>query len=339
MLATIVLFVVAGIFLYAGRYVLITLLFAILFAYILDPWVSWMEKWRKISGASRTVATLEVYAILILALVIVIFLFGPSVINEGRTFAAKLPSFFEEVSSGEIARDIGPTHGWSYLSQLQMEIFMKQHSSDILSWIGSLTAQIAQIVRNLFWVVLVPIFAFFLLKDGGKFADYTLDTMEAGSRRDLLRGTLRDLHEMMERYIRVQLTIAALALIFYMGVLTLLRVPYALILGFIAGILEFLPTIGPALSAIAILGVAFLAGYSHLYIVILCLLSWRITQDYVIFPRIAKSSLKLHPLTAIIAVLIGAEIGGVAGAYLSIPIMASVDILRKHWRRSTHEMH
>lgn len=66
-------------------------------------------------------------------------------------------------------RDIGATHGWSYRSQLQLETFTKQHSSEILPWMGSFTTQVAQILRNLFWVALVPVLAFFLLKDGRKF--------------------------------------------------------------------------------------------------------------------------------------------------------------------------
>jgi predicted PurR-regulated permease PerM len=329
--STILLLVIAGAFVYGARHVLITLLFAIVFAYVLDPWVSRMEQWQKLSRASRTTATLEVYAILILAIAISLLLFGPSIANEGRTFAAKLPSLFEKVSSGEIARDIGATHGWSYRSQLQMETFIKEHSGELLSWMGSFTTQIAEIVGNLFWIALVPILAFFLLKDGRKFVDYALEMVESASRREFLASILRDLNQMMAQYIRVQLILAGLALIFYMSALSLLRVPYALILGSVAGLLEFLPTIGPALSAIAILSVAFLAGYSHLFIVMLFLAVWRITQDYVIFPRITKTEMKLHPLAAILAILVGAEIGGVAGAYLSIPIMASAGILRKRW--------
>lgn len=193
---------------------------------------------------------------------------------------------------------------------------------------------IAHVLPNLFWIALVPILAFFLLKDGRRFEAYTLHIMERGSRREFIAGILADLNEMMTQYIRAQLIIAGLALVFYMSVLSLLRFPYALILGFVAGLLEFLPTIGPAVSAAAILGVGFLAGYHHLLIVVLILGVWRVSQDYVIFPRIAGNRVKLHPLAAIFAILTGVEIGGIAGAYLSIPIMASVMIVRKRWQRT-----
>jgi predicted PurR-regulated permease PerM len=96
---------------------------------------------------------------------------------------------------------------------------------------------------------------------------------------------------------------AGLALAFYMSMLSLLRVPYALIIGAIAGILEFLPTLGPALGAAVILGVSFLAGYNHGLMIALILAIWRMVQDYVTFPRITGSKLKLHPLAAIFAIL------------------------------------
>lgn len=69
-------------------------------------------------------------------------------------------------------------------------------------------------------------------------------------------------------------------------------------------------------------------------IIALILAIWRVVQDYVTFPWITGSKLKLHPLAAIFAILVGAEIGGIAGAYLSIPIMAGARIVGKSWRRA-----
>ena len=66
--------------------------------------------------------------------------------------------------------------------------------------------------------------------------------------------------------------------------------------------------------------------------------TWRVVQDYVSSPRIMGNKLEMHPLTAIFAVLVGAEIAGVTGVYLSVPIMASVRILWRRWQRYS-QMH
>jgi predicted PurR-regulated permease PerM len=64
------------------------------------------------------------------------------------------------------------------------------------------------------------------------------------------------------------------------------------------------------------------------------LASWRVIQDYFVTPKIMGSHLKIHPLAAILAVLVGAEIGGIVGIYLAVPLMASVCII---WRSVAEE--
>jgi predicted PurR-regulated permease PerM len=135
---------------------------------------------------------------------------------------------------------------------------------------------------------------------------------------------------MLAGYIRAQLLLAGLSMIAYVVVLSLLQAPYAVVLGVVGGFMEFVPVVGPLVAAAMILGVAFLSNYPHLLVIALFLGVWRLMQDYVNAPRIMAGSLELHPLAAIFAVLVGGEIAGVVGVFLSIPIMATVRIL---WRR------
>jgi predicted PurR-regulated permease PerM len=86
-------------------------------------------------------------------------------------------------------------------------------------------------------------------------------------------------------------------------------------------------------TAATILGVAFLANYPHLLLVAIFLGVWRLIQDYVTSPRIMGSKVELHPLAALFAVLVGAEIGGVLGVYLSVPAVATLRILYRRLQR------
>ena len=333
-LSTILLFVALGAFIYGARSVLIAFLFAIFFAYLLDPLVSRLQRLKTVSRGSRSIAILEVYAILCLAIAVALLLVGPRIMNEGRRLGEALPGLLENVSSGQIAQQIGSRRGWSYNTQVRLGQFLANHSGVALGWVRAAGTHVAAVAQNVIWLVLIPILAIFLLKDGRNFTDNILGMVERPQQRQFLVGITEDLNGMLAHYIRSQLILAGLSLVVYMVVLSLLRVPYAFVLGPIAGIMEFIPVVGPLAGAVAILSVAFLANYHHLLIVAGFLGIWRLLQDYVTSPRIMGGTLRLHPLAVIFAVLVGGAIAGFIGVYFSIPIIASMLIVWRRWQRT-----
>ena len=333
-LSTILLFVALGAFIYGARSVLIAFLFAIFFAYLLDPLVSRLQRLKTVSRGSRSIAILEVYAILCLAIAVALLLVGPRIMNEGRRLGEALPGLLENVSSGQIAQQIGSRRGWSYNTQVRLGQFLANHSGVALGWVRAAGTHVAAVAQNVIWLVLIPILAIFLLKDGRNFTDNILGMVERPQQRQFLVGITEDLNGMLAHYIRSQLILAGLSLVVYMVVLSLLQVPYAFVLGPIAGIMEFIPVVGPLAGAVAILSVAFLANYHHLLIVAVFLGIWRLLQDYVTSPRIMGGTLRLHPLAVIFAVLVGGAIAGFIGVYFSIPIIASMLIVWKRWQQT-----
>jgi predicted PurR-regulated permease PerM len=107
----------------------------------------------------------------------------------------------------------------------------------------------------------------------------------------------------------------------------ILRFPYAIALGVLGGALEFLPAVGWIASAVAILTIGFLT-HAHWIWMAGLLVVWRLVQDYVNSPRIMGDSLKLQPLTVVFALMVGGQLGGIAGLYLSVPAVA---VLRIVW--------
>jgi predicted PurR-regulated permease PerM len=330
---TSLLFVAIGAFIYGARRILIVFLVAILFAYLLEPIVSRLEMWTSVSGGSRALAILETYAILCGAIALIFILVGPRILDEARNLANALPGLFEKVSSGQIVIQIGTTRGWSYNTQIWLQQYLASHRNVILGWVSFVGARLAGVFANTVWVVLIPILAVFFLKDGRRITDKLLEMFDRRQQKRFLTGITDDLSEMLAHYIRMQLVLAGLSLTAYIVVLTLLGVPYGAAVGAIAGVLEFIPIIGPLVGAIAILGVAFLANYHHLIIVAAFLGLWRLVQDYVTTPRLMGRKLQLHPLTVIFAVLVGGEIAGVIGVYLSIPVAATLRIVWRRWQR------
>jgi predicted PurR-regulated permease PerM len=172
----------------------------------------------------------------------------------------------------------------------------------------------------------------FFLKDGHTFSEVLLNSVQSRPQRELLQGVLSDLNQMLAHFIRAQLTLAALTLVMYTAVLTVMRMPYALVLGTVGGLLEFIPVLGPLVAAVIIVSVALLMGFQHWLALVIFLGCWRLIQDYITSPRIMGQSMELHPLAAIFGVMAGGEVAGILGIFLSIPVMASLRIVFRRWR-------
>ena len=137
---------------------------------------------------------------------------------------------------------------------------------------------------------------------------------------------------MLAAFIFTQILLAAVTVVVYGAVLGALHFPYTLLLAVFGGILEFIPVVGPVVAAAVILGVGFLMATPHLLIVVIFLGVWRLLRDYVIGPRVMNGSLELHPFISVVAVLVGGELGGVLGVFLSIPIAAAIRVIWRRWR-------
>jgi len=98
-----------------------------------------------------------------------------------------------------------------------------------------------------------------------------------------------------------------------------------------AGLLEFVPLVGPFIAAIAAGMVASFYSVNQAVWVLVFLLVLRIVQDYVIYPRLIGHGIHLHPFAIILAVLGGAGMGGIAGIFLAIPAVAIASVGYRHW--------
>jgi predicted PurR-regulated permease PerM len=327
-LFTALLFAVALGFLYVAHRTLMAFLFAILFAYLVDPAVSRLEKLVRSRG--RAIAV--IYVLLVILLVGFFFFVGPQIGRQTQKLSEALPALIEKIGSGQIAEQLGAEHGWSNATKDQVKGYLVNHRQDLLNMAQRAGIRVAEVAQQSWLLIVVPILAAFFLKDGRMFGDVVLSFVNTRPQREFMEGVLGDLNQMLAQFIRAQLTLAALSLLAYIAFMGLMRVPYALVLGTAGGIMEFIPVVGPLVAGLLIVGVALLMSYTHWLVLVIFLFVWRMVQDYFVSPRIMGKSMELHPLAAIFGVLAGGEIAGVLGIYLSIPVMASLRIVFRRWR-------
>jgi predicted PurR-regulated permease PerM len=315
-------------FLYVARATLIAFLFAIFFAYLMSPLVSRLE--TLLRGRERAIAA--IYSLLLILVVVFFMLVGPRVTREGARLGQSLPTLLNQLSSGQIAQQLGREHGWNQKSTELVQSFLVNHRDEITELVQRVGLRVAEVAKQAWLFFVVPLLSIFFLKDGRAFSEFLLSAVNSRPQREFLENVLNDLNRMLAHFIRAQLTLAALTLVMYSAVLGVMGVPYALVLGTIGGVLEFVPVVGPLAGAVIIVGVALLNSYPHWLILIIFLGIWRLIQDYVSSPRIMGESMELHPLAAIFGVMAGGEVAGILGIYLSIPVMASLRIVFRRWR-------
>lgn len=310
----------------AARETLTLFLFAILFAYFLLPLVNWLQK--PLRGRGK--AILVVYLVLIGLITGLSFLVGPTVSHETQDLASSLPTLLNRLASGELVRSFGQHHGWKAPRIEQVQNLLTSHKTEILGYGQAIGAKLVSPLSHVWWLILIPILTLFFLKEGQEIAASIAGIVTDPDDKRIVDGMFADVNVMLGSYIRSQIILAALTLAAYTIVLNLMHVPYAFILGPLAGFLEFIPVVGPAIAAVSVFIIAILSGYPHAGWLVVFLGAWRLVQDYVNAPRIMGKSLEIDPLVQIFAVLAGGEIGGIVGALVSVPVVAIVRII---WRR------
>jgi predicted PurR-regulated permease PerM len=328
-LFTILVFVGVLVVVYEARRPLLILVFSVLFAYLLEPFVTWFQD--RFHG-SRTKGIAATYLTLAMIISVLFALAGPRIVQQSRVLARELPTLIDNVGSGKVVQQIGSRQRWRYETRVQLQEFLRGHRESITRAMQSGVDQLPALAAQSLWLLLIPLFAVFILKGKAEFARILVAFLEHRHDRGFLRAVLNDLDVMLAAFIRAQLSLAALSLIAYTLVLVIARFPFSFAIAAIGGTLEFIPLVGALTSGIVIIGVALVTGYPHWLVILIFLLVWRGMQDYLNSPFLMGRGMKLHPFAVILGVMVFGEVGGMPGIFLSVPIMASLKIIWKNWR-------
>ena len=150
-------------------------------------------------------------------------------------------------------------------------------------------------------------------------------------RRDATLGLLAELEEVLGGFIRGQLLVGVtVGLIISVG-LMLAQVPYAILIGAVAGALDLIPYIGPVIAFVPAFAIGYSSGGIHeaILVTVVFVVANQL-EGHVIAPNIVSRTIKLSPSAIVLAVLIGGELYGVPGMFIAVPIAGIIRVLLLH---------
>jgi predicted PurR-regulated permease PerM len=326
-LLTILLFVLVLAIVYVARTVIVIFAFSILFAYLINPIVRFLQRRSLFFKNLRGPHVLEAYLALIALAILLSHGLFPEFRKSAGQLLAVIPTLTERVSSGEIASNLGSNLAWADKQADQIRTLLQRHRSNIERFV----TEIEQSAPTAFaGILVIPILAIFFLSDGENLANQVIYLVSTKENHAAVRSLADELDLMLQHYIRAKVILGGLSLAYCSVAMLVLGFPNAIVLGVLAGILEFIPVVG-WITAAAIIATAGVLTHSHWIWMLALLAVWRILMDYGIAPRVMGHQLEIHPLLAIFALMVGGAVGGIAGIYLSVPLVAALRVIYRRF--------
>lgn len=317
---------------FAVREIIAVFVIALLFAYLLAPLVGFVERITPRQVSAR-VALAIVYLALVGVIVALSMTLGARLVEEANTLATRLPAL---VANPDWMQKV-PLPSWlepARASVIQkVETQLSNGGQAILPYVRGVGGQLVSGARYALYLVLIPILAFFFLKDGSTMRDELVLSMVEERRRPVVDNILEDINLLLGEYIRALVVLSATSFTAYSLFLGLTGAPYAVLLAGIAALGEFIPVVGPAAGGLIVLLVTGLSGYNHVLLFVIFGFLFRMIQDYMVSPYVMSRGVQLNPMLVLFGVLAGDQIAGVLGIFLSVPVLAILRVLFIRLRR------
>lgn len=306
------------------RPLLILLLLAVLIAVAVHPMVQWICR----KTGRRWIGLLAASLALIIISVGIFAMLGPMLLKQAGILVDNLPKLKAEL----VSRVQGMGHMNDLLAQnvgsggpSKLEPLAKHALELFKTTLGGVLD---------FFIILV--LAIYLLVEGPRVIRWGMVFFPA-SHRPRIRETLSEAGRMIVAYMVGNFITSVLCAVYVTIVLALLHVPMAVLLGFIAGVLDVLPIIGFFLSVFPAIALALTVSSSKALAVFLLYGAYHLVENYFIVPKVYGNKLKLSNLAVLLAIMAGALIAGVPGAIAILPFVAAYPAVERIWLASRLE--
>lgn len=322
--------VVFIILLYLLRDVLLPFVAGMAVAYFLDPVCDWLES----HGMSRTAATTLVTVIFFIIFILFLSWILPAAFVEVSALVRKLPSYFDVLKDKAtpifvLVQDYLNGQEISGLSNKAADF-----SGQIVQAVGQITRRfvsgIGAVLNVLSLIVLTPIVTFYLLRDWDRIVDKVdnwLPRQDAGTVRKLAS----EIDATLSGFARGQIMVCVLLGLFYAIGLAMTGLEFGLIIGFLTGLISFIPYFGMIVGFAVGMAVALAQFDSFILIGVVAgvFAVGQVLEGYVLTPRLIGGQVGLHPVWIIFALMAGGALFGFLGVLIAVPVTAVIGVLTR----------
>lgn len=296
--------------------VLIMILFAVIISSAVDHWAG---KLRDRLGVWRTLSVIVIYLIFILIVAGVFYIIVPVFVNEIGGLIDNLPQYYEK-----IAKYFGSSVTASQSLMLEkLQVFLSGIEGQLITAGGGVFALFRSIFSGVATFVVIFVLSFYLaLQENGvkRFLQFVTPKKYENYILDLWQRTHKKLGKWLQGQLILGFIIGAMV---FIG-LTILGVPYALVLALLAAILELVPMAGPIIAAIPAVILGFLVAPATGFLTLIFYIVIQPIENNFIVPQVMQRAVGLNPVVIIIALLVGAKLGGILGMLLAVPVAAII---------------
>jgi predicted PurR-regulated permease PerM len=276
-----------------------------------------IKTWQKYIG--RTLSIISLLLILVLIIFGVVYVIIPPLVDQAAQLAQSIPNYLAHTNFVSLRE---------HIPNIQTTL------DNISSNLGTLTTNIfsftASVFTGIFAVIMVIILTLYFLIDEQNIKKF-ISSLFVESRRTDALFVIDKISAKVGSWFRGQLLLCLTVFILDFIGLSILRVPYALILAIISGLFELIPTIGPIIASITSALIALtISPLTALFVIILYLIVALIENAFLV-PKIMQKAIGVSPVIILLALLIGAQLMGIVGAILSIPLAASLSVVILEW--------
>lgn len=316
-------------FLYAIREVLAVVFISLVFASAVDPWVDKLQRFR----VPRAVTIVMLFVVAIAIIVMSIALLVPPITTEIAQIAIQFGPAYEKVLESLAAFQVSSTAaGFGDSVEKSLNSF-----ADALTRLTSgIFVGITGVFGGIFSLIGFFMLTFYLTVEERGMKKF-VSSISPAKYQPYLVQKIHQIQFKMGAWFRGQLILSlAVGLVTYIGLL-ILGVDYALVLALLAGVFEFVPYVGPIVSAIPAVFLAFPQSPGKALAVLILYLVIQQLENQVLVPKIMQRAVGLNPVVVIIVMLIGAKLGGLLGILLAVPTATILSIFLEDFFKGRRE--
>ena len=317
---------------YLAWHVLTWILIASLLAAALNPAVEVFER----RGLRRAWAATIVFVLALLVLTGIGFLVIPPLVSQVTEFVDAVPDFIDDLTAGR--GPLGFLQDEYQIVDRIRETIEKQGAAGVLGLSEPVLDVVRSVVTAVVGVVTIIFLTYFMLLEGPRTIAALLGLLPETTRPRYER-VARDVYRTISGYVTGNLLISLVAGVLSAAVLFAVGSKYAVALGLLVAILDLIPLAGATLAAIIVSTVVFIeTDWLRALIVIGFFIGYQQFENHVLQPLVYGRTVQLSPLAVLCAVLVGAQLAGILGALLAIPIAGSLLAVARevvNYRRET----